>query len=196
MICPKVLLALSTMKTLCFALLLCGRLTAGQCYDSLQDIEAREQLVQDDQVLRTYILCANTDFQIGSLPSYYGALSSSNPTLLHLRPNIKLQCGDNGAQSNSCRLVNGDVQLEGTNFFGIKHEKRLDNVWLEGLTFVGPRRHYVLMDQPGDIMFLNCDFQVSTLHGIGKHQRAHRTVAGSNEFSHPSQVGLLRPQWK
>jgi hypothetical protein len=152
--------------TLRFALLLCGRMAAGQCFDSLQDIEAKERLVQDDQVLRTYILCGNTDFPSGSVHSYYGALPNSNPTQLHLRPNMKLQCGENGDQSNNCRLVNGDVQLEGTNRFGITHERRLDNVWVEGLTFVGPRRHFVLVEQPGDIMFLNCAFQVSTLQGI------------------------------
>lgn len=131
-----------------------------KCYDSIPEIDRLELLVTDYSISRTYTICKNTNFQIGLLHSFYGVLPNVSPTMLHLRPNVHIKCGDSGSVNNNCQLVGGDVQLEGTERFGIKHKARLSSVVLEGLTFVGPKRHMVLVDQPGDIVFLNCAFIV------------------------------------
>jgi hypothetical protein len=150
-----------------------------KCYSSLPDIESIEQLVPADDyaVPRTYILCPHTDFYVSSLHHnnqyYYGAAlpddfhnNDSPLSMINLRPYLRLQCGDHGDRDDNCRIVGGDVQLEGTHHhFGIRHDdgdtsSRLDNVWIVGLTFVEPRRHMVLIDRPGDIVFLDCAFQV------------------------------------
>lgn len=172
-----------------------------ECYDSIVDIDNLEALVTDFSVPRTYTLCEDTTIPIDSIHSYYGPTPNEAYTMLHLRPNIHIKCGKNGSPKNNCQFVGGDVQVEGTERFGVVHMDRLDGVTLEGLTFVQPMHHMVLLDQPGDVLFLNCAFSVR--HNIEASKLTSDFQGATNaqlpvklDFFDPSSNDLLHVRFR
>lgn len=134
------------------------------CLTSINTMSVREALAFDTSLRRTYNLCPFTTYNVGTLNYDYELIEGQD--MIPLRPNIHVKCGDNGSHEDSCRIVGGDVQVDGTSFFGLDHDS-LDNVILEGLTFVGVSRHNVWINKPGDVHFINCVFEVSERSGSG-----------------------------
>lgn len=129
------------------------------CIESLAELEYFESLATSYESLRRYILCENTVFEAGYLHPFYGTLVSRS-SMLHLRPNLHIQCGASGARENNCRIRVGDVQVDGTSLYGMS-EDPLTNVVIEGITFIDARKHIVFINKPGDVLFQDCVFRVS-----------------------------------
>ena len=80
--------------------------------------------------------------------------------MIPLRPNLHIKCGLNGSHHNSCVLNGGDVQVDGTTFLE-NTSTTVQNVLIEGLTFVNAQRYMVWITKPGNVTFRDCVFQVS-----------------------------------
>jgi len=128
------------------------------CFTSLNSLVLREANVQDTTVARTYTLCAGTEFQIGKL-NFDNELQDGQE-MIPLRPNLRIKCGDTGQKENNCFVKGGDVQVDGTHYFGVSASETLENVVLEGITFFSSERHSVWLTKPGDVVFRNCEFRV------------------------------------
>lgn len=129
------------------------------CIESLEELEYFESQATSYEASRRYILCENTVFEAGYLHPFYGTRLSSS-SMLHLRPNLHIQCGASGGRENNCRIRIGDVQVDGTSLYGVSDDP-LTNVVVEGITFIDARKHIVFINKPGDVLFQDCVFQVS-----------------------------------
>jgi len=136
-----------------------GALALG-CLPNIYPIKNREALVKDTSKLRTYTLCPNTVFPIGSLDYNYKIIRGTGQTMIPLRPNLYIKCGLNGNHHNSCVLNGGDVQVDGTTFLE-NTSTTVQNVLIEGLTFVNAQRYMVWITKPGNVTFRDCVFQGS-----------------------------------
>lgn len=128
------------------------------CIDSFAELDYYESQVSSYETVRRYVLCDNTLFDAGSLDPYYGKLLSTS-SMLHLRPNLHIQCGATGRRHNNCRFRYGDIHIDGTSFYGVSNGS-LDNIVIEGVTFFGSRKHVAFLDKPGDVLFQDCVFKV------------------------------------
>ena len=143
--------------------------TTTQCYTSINDLESAESLVTDFSVPRLYTLCPETTFTIGQQDYFGTILSATGGDMIHLRPNVQIQCGDDGARANNCIVSGGTVQVDGTLFYRSNANGTtttttgLGNVILTGLTFTSVEKYHVWIDQPGQVLFRDCAFQVRSL---------------------------------
>jgi hypothetical protein len=114
------------------------------------------------------ITIGNLDFDNNLKQPADGTTAVSQP--IPLRPNMKLQCGDNGSRSNLCFILNGHIQMDGTSMRGID-EPKLDNVLIQGFTFVGALEYSLLVTKPGTITFRDCEWTVrrSKCHKLFLH---------------------------
>jgi len=73
--------------------------TSMPCEEKLEDIFTNEVNVLSTKIVRTYILCPDTNYNVGSSPIVIG------------QPNTHVICGINGDSNNDCILKGGSVQL-------------------------------------------------------------------------------------
>jgi hypothetical protein len=123
-----------------------------QCYSNLTLIANIEMSISDLTTPRSYILCPETDYDIGSFDDN-GEFQGQSPILP--RSNVVYMCGDDGLSSNKCTLRGGSVQL-----ITIGSDE-IVNVMIAGLTFEGAGSRGLVLDLPGDILFVDCAIQVS-----------------------------------
>lgn len=144
---------------------------AQSCITHFQQIYDQEALIADTNITRTYVLCPGQTFVVGKLDfnneigesivvteGKDAAVISINPPL-PLRPNMKIRCGDDGSLSNMCWIVDGDLQLDGTAMRSIT-DRSVDNVHIEGVTFMGSSKHSLFVTKSGSITFENCEWTV------------------------------------
>jgi hypothetical protein len=129
------------------------------CLGSINELVAKEAVVADTGVVRTYALCGETVYTIAPSDYFGELLSEDGQQRIPLRPNLHLKCGASGARENNCLIMSGDVQLDGTNFFGVGSET-VDNVVIEGLTFLDGGKYQAWINKPGNVVFRNCEFRV------------------------------------
>jgi hypothetical protein len=129
------------------------------CFDDLTDIYALERDLEDPSILRKYVLCSDTKFNIGIVDDD-GGISEGQQTI-QLRPNVIYQCGEDGNRSNGCIVEGGDFGL--TSFYGVYNDiyETVENVMIKGLTFQSQQLFSVVLEAAGDISFLDCAFFVS-----------------------------------
>jgi hypothetical protein len=127
------------------------------CVDTINYIARRESLVTDTSFQRTYVLCPGTDFEVGTLD--YDANVEDGQPMLPLRANMKIQCGADGSRSNECNIRGGDVQVDGTDHFGLG-KRPLNDIRLEGITFYNSTKYPAWMNMPGNVHFHDCEFRV------------------------------------
>lgn len=155
------------MTVLC-VVLLPSSIFAQSCIDDFQDIYRKESFVTDTSFPRLYIVCPRHIYRIGYL-DFDGnlikpAVGSVLPPL-PLRPNMTIRCGDQGTRDNLCWLKGGDLHMDGTKILGIEDET-LDNVNIEGFTFLEARDHSLLASKPGSITFRDCEFRDFTKSSV------------------------------
>ncbi len=153
---------------LCFFLL--PSATTGQsCIDDLSIIYQREAFYLDTSFPRLYIVCPRHIFDIAKLDFNGNLIQPPNGVRVHpplpLRPNMTIRCGDDGSRANQCWLRGGDLHIDGTKVLGIKDDT-LDNVLLEGFTFMGAREHALLAHKPGSVTFKDCEFRDFTKSAV------------------------------
>lgn len=167
----------------CLALLLAGS-ASGQCIQDFNLIYEQEELVTDTAVPRTYVVCPNKLYEVGSLDFNYNLRNgpgSGNPPL-PLRPNMTLRCGEDGARTNLCWITDGHLHMDGTSVRGITDDT-LDNVVIEGFVFLSALQHSLWADKPGSITFRDCEWKVSSL-GLGLGL-AGRVLVGEGGLASP-----------
>jgi hypothetical protein len=131
------------------------------CISSTNDLEALEAAVTDYSVERQYTLCPQTTYSIGRLDFYGTLLTTSGSDMIHLRPNLHIQCGETGESTNNCIISGGSVQLDGTGFR--TNVTSLENVVITGLTFTNTLQSNVWIDRMGSVLFRDCIFHVSVV---------------------------------
>jgi hypothetical protein len=126
------------------------------CYRNLTRIFEIEIEVQDETILRTYILCPDSVFDIGPLDEM-GQLSDQYPILP--RSNAVYYCGEDGLSTNNCVLRGGPFQV----LMGFKDSGAdgIKNVLIQGVTFEAADERALVLDKPGDITFIDCIVRVS-----------------------------------
>ena len=128
------------------------------CRNSLDFIASREAS-QSESNPRVYKLCPGS-YRVTQL-DYSMIPVRDGMSMIPLRSNLKIQCGENGARENGCFLADGDVLLDGTKSFGVVNN-RVDNVVIEGLTFANAGRYAVWINKPGSVTFRDCEFRNMT----------------------------------
>jgi hypothetical protein len=131
------------------------------CTTSLNTIYEAESNVLDDSILRTYILCNNTEFHVAlNFDSNGVPLDGQYPIPIG-RPNIHVLCGENGRSENNCQLVRGLVHVGIVDEFGVgSGGPYADNILLQGLTFFRATSVNVIAMIGGDITIRDCVFKV------------------------------------
>jgi hypothetical protein len=117
-----------------------------------------EQLVTNIEVVRDYVLCADTVFTTGLLTTNGDILLGDMP--LTLRKNMRIHCGDIGGSSdNNCVIRGGSF---GVVSFGNNFEETTvnDNVLVQGVTFQDIALYGMLLGLPGNFRFVDCIFVV------------------------------------
>lgn len=127
----------------------------------MEQLITEEEAVTDYSVTREYVFCDGRSFVIGTvdLNNEFVEVTDTH-RFFPVRPNMHVRCGETGARENSCILLGGDVQVDGTNYFGVGNNLDLTNVVFEGFTFVGANRYSVYATKPGDITFIDCEWKV------------------------------------
>lgn len=130
------------------------------CISDFNKIYDAERAVSNTNVQRTYTICPNKLYEVGFLDfnNNLRARQSGGPPL-PLRPNVKYQCGDNGARENLCWITDGHLQVDGTGIRGLDDD-HLRNVELVGFVFIGSIQHSTWITKPGNIKFRDCEWRV------------------------------------
>ena len=140
------------------------------CFNNLTTLFQEEQKA-DVSVKRTRVLCGgkthNIDIFInGTVQNTKDKFNNSvyeHPLIL--RPNVTVQCGEDGRRRNNCVLSGGDygVYAAGSSkFFG---SEILDDVVVQGIQFDMSNLYNVLLLQPGKVSFVDCSFTVRAMLG-------------------------------
>jgi hypothetical protein len=133
------------------------------CLNSLDGIDKIESEIENDQWTRTYILCANTTFTVGSTGDISGPRKASSGPIVIGRPNIRIICGPDAKSRNGCVVSGGKLQLAIQDVF--QTGRPATNGYVRGLTFTGASSVNVLAVYPSDVEFRDCIFRVSELCG-------------------------------
>lgn len=133
--------------------------TARECWESLLDIYYSEKRVEDSSILRTYVLCPDTVYDIGSEYDDYNIALDGDQFLLISRPNMQVLCGENGDSANKCTFMGGSFQVGLMDEFDSGED--ISNILVKGVTFQGASIVNVLANGYGDVTLEDCIFQVS-----------------------------------
>jgi hypothetical protein len=108
-------------------------------------------------------LCPNTQFSVGQFNGA-GYVLGSQPILV--RRNTAYKCGNDGKSSDNCKIFGGTFQLYSFDGFWppAQHEPHT-NVTISGLTFEAGLTFTTVFQNPGDVTFADCIFQVSAVAG-------------------------------
>lgn len=131
------------------------------CIDNIQTLEILETEVSDLSVVRTYIFCPGSLLNVGKLDVDFNFVGFNMQPAVPLRPNMHLKCGDDGTRDGLCWFINGDVHLDATKILGVMDNDRVDNVLIEGFTFINSNKYSMWATKPGDITFRDCEWRVS-----------------------------------
>lgn len=132
------------------------------CFEDFRAIHELEAAVEDTSVVRTYVMCPYRLLTIGKLDFNFNLIDNGgdadiNPPL-PLRPNMHVLCGEQGTKGNLCFVREGHLQLDGTSKTGIQ-DPTVDNILIEGFTFIGALEHSLHVTKPGSIIFRNCEWR-------------------------------------
>jgi len=109
--------------------------------------------------VREYTMCPNTLSIIGELDYSNKLISGTGSPAIPLRSNLHLKCGESGDRENNCVIRGGDVQIDGTNYFGLGKDESIENVIIEGFIFEQATRYSVWATRRGDITFIDCEWK-------------------------------------
>jgi len=141
----------------------CQNATAQPCIQTIDELENFETAFgANDPTFsqgRTYVLCSNAFYNIGKLDVNNNVIDGQQ--FIRARPNLYLKCGDDGKVTNNCFITGGDVQVDGTSYFG-NTVTAIPNVTIEGVTFSKTLRYSVWASKQGDITFVDCVFTLNS----------------------------------
>jgi hypothetical protein len=129
------------------------------CFESLSVLDEVERNVTDLEVVRDYVLCADTTFFTGFLTTNGDILGGDKP--LTLRKNMHIHCGEiGGSVKNNCIISRGSFGLTSIpNNFDPPTVNT--GVVVRGVTFENAALYGILIGLAGDFQFIDCIFTVS-----------------------------------
>uniref|UniRef100_A0A7S4AXB1 Right handed beta helix domain-containing protein n=1 Tax=Pseudo-nitzschia australis TaxID=44445 RepID=A0A7S4AXB1_9STRA len=134
---------------------------AAECISRIKDIYTAEKAVTNINIQRTYIICPNRRYKVGTYDYYGQSLrrGDNGEPPLPLLPNIKLQCGEDAhpSSSRSCFITSGDLQVDGTTTRGLGGEN-IGNVEIVGFVFEAALKHSFWATKSGSVTFQNCEW--------------------------------------
>ena len=140
----------STTADVCTAMISDTMTQEMPCEESLAAITTNESRIQNTSLLRTYILCPEKQYMVGS----------SSPIVIG-QPNMHVICGIDGNVNNGCVLWGGLVQLEMSDMYRTTGSiGAATNTLVQGLTFEKASGTNVLAQYPGELLIRNCAFLV------------------------------------
>lgn len=147
----------------------------GQCLTTIAAVKLRDQYT-DTSLPRTYNLCPNTVYQVGTfvagdIPPFSGGDAFFTP-----RPNVQVLCGDDGSSANNCTIIGGTVHVAASTIVGMTEPPT--NVVFSGLTFAETNRYSFWGNMPGDITFNDCIFKVSQFNQCSDQKSGIRLTLG------------------
>lgn len=163
MLTMRLTLSFVSLFLLCVGHVVAQSTSAGDCVDTINAIALRESLVLDTSFPRLYTLCPGTDFEIGYL-DFNHRVKDGQP-MLPLKSNMKIQCGADGSRLNGCHVRGGDVQVDGTDRYGLAPREIYDVV-LQGITFYNSSKYMVELNMPGEVQFQDCEFRVRCFYFV------------------------------
>ena len=140
-----------------------------QCLTSIAGVELRDQYA-DTSEPRTYILCPDTVYEVGNFVAGNIPPFSGGDAFFQPRPNVLIQCGDDGSSANNCTVLGGTVHVAASTIVGMTEPPT--NVTFSGFTFTDTKRYSFWGNMPGDITFNDCIFQVSQLYHCSDQKSA------------------------
>ena len=128
------------------------------CYTSLDTLYDVESSVTDLEVVRTYILCANTTFLTGFVTTDGEILGGQQP--LTVRKNMHVYCGDEtGSSANNCIVSRGSFGL--TSLPSNYDPPTINTgVIVQGVTFDSAAFIGTLLGLAGEFKFIDCKYSV------------------------------------
>ena len=102
----------------------------------------------------TVELCSNVIFPIGNQTN--DVWLDGQPPLM-ARSHTHFKCGSDGSSSRSCILLGGQIQFWSPRTDG---DQAVENVVVQGVTFQSADDVAILMENSGDISFVDCIVQV------------------------------------
>ncbi|CAB9517547.1 expressed unknown protein [Seminavis robusta] len=152
------------------------------CISSLNTIYEAERKVQDDSVLRKYILCNDTEFHVALNFASDGSPLDGQYPIPIARPNVQVLCGENGSSDNNCQIVRGLVHVGIVDEFG--DGTRADNILLQGLTFFRATSVNVIAMIGGDITIRDCVFKrnrnVASVYAVAPSSNTRKLLSSEN----------------
>jgi hypothetical protein len=129
----------------------------GKCYDDLT-VLYNDLQTADLSAQKTYTLCPNTVFEVGTSSLFGECCSDGGQNHLVARPNTRFQCGEDGKSANDCVLRGGTFQFQSTlsSSVGTSNE----NVQVAGITFETAANVGIILSQAGDVTFTDCIIRV------------------------------------
>lgn len=140
------------------------------CVDRLYDIFLAESVVTNDRETRTYILCPDSVYKIADSVNSGAENDKLHSPLIFARSNIHVLCGEDGKSENNCVLRGGHVQAHLSDRF--LTDGGINNVLIQGVTFSQSLTHSVLAEHQGQMMILDCRFEVRNFqqdHRVDPH---------------------------
>lgn len=126
-----------------------------ECMPTINNLALREQFAPTYDVQRYYKLCPGATYNLGTI-DFSGRVVGQD--FIPLRSNLEIKCGPNGNPDDNCVVRGGDLLLDGTSLFGITHDS-VENVVIEGITFIDAGKHLAWVSKRGSITFRNCIFR-------------------------------------
>eukprot|EP00543_Licmophora_paradoxa_P008914 CAMPEP_0202457726 /NCGR_PEP_ID=MMETSP1360-20130828/14670_1 /ASSEMBLY_ACC=CAM_ASM_000848 /TAXON_ID=515479 /ORGANISM="Licmophora paradoxa, Strain CCMP2313" /LENGTH=508 /DNA_ID=CAMNT_0049077885 /DNA_START=38 /DNA_END=1564 /DNA_ORIENTATION=+ len=125
--------------------------------DSFSFVELRSPNLQ---TYKQYTFCENRVYEVGRLDYSYNLLPGTGSPPIQLRPNLHIKCGATGKRENNCMILGGDLQLDGTSYFGgPAADLPLHNVTIEGFTFGVSSKNSGWFSKMGNITFIDCEWR-------------------------------------
>jgi hypothetical protein len=142
--------------------------TNNPCIDTLDSIVLAETTqVEDESIERTYTLCPNTIFQVGTAQlSNFGAVNAivGGQLPIVVRSNARVLCGVDGSRANNCTIRDGSFGFL-SNDYGVPGSIMQDQVHIQGISFVNvtiPVALYTITN----ITLEDCLFEASQRKGL------------------------------
>ena len=129
------------------------------CEATLNDIYQNEQTLDDTSYVRTYILCPQKIYSIGSLDATTVHSNAISAPLVLGRPNVHILCGVDGKSSNNCVLEGGSFQL-GVMLTVAGETAFVDNILVQGVSFTQSKDANIVIDAHCNVLIQKCIFTV------------------------------------
>lgn len=166
------------------------------CVSYLDDIYFSEWDVDNSDVPRTYILCPQSTFRVGSRHDSDGTPQGGSYPIILGHSNIRVLCGADGRLENGCDVENGVVQIAHFDEFQTGGQP-IVNTLVQGISFSKASAINALISGSGDVVIRDCVFKdnanVAAVYAqvLNRKRRGRKLAFLLPELVEDSSRGLL-----